>query len=146
MTSHGYPFYPGAIEYTANFNVSEQMLDADKIIFKIGEFNGCSSTVFVNGKLQGYIDKEPYSLCLDKCDLVAGQNEIKVRLLGSFRNMFGPSHLVDFDPSGCSRWTWHFDFEHTDVTEYDTENLTNSFQLVPYGISKLGVELYYCKI
>lgn len=146
VTSHGYPFYPGAIEYTANFNVSEQMLDADKIIFKIGEFNGCSSTVFVNGKLQGYIDKEPYSLCLDKCDLVAGQNEIKVRLLGSFRNMFGPSHLVDFDPSGCSRWTWHFDFEHTDVTEYDTENLTNSFQLVPYGISKLGVELYYCKI
>ena len=62
---------------------------------KIGEFNGCTSTVFVNGKLTGYIDKEPYTLCLDKGDLVAGQNEIKVCLFGSFRNMFGPSHFVD---------------------------------------------------
>lgn len=143
ITSHGYPFYPGALEYTATVTVSEQMLNADKILFKIGEFSGCTSAVFVNSRRTGYIEKEPYTISLDKNQLVMGKNEIKVRLLGSFRNMFGPSHFVDFDPSGCDRWTWHHDFEYTDVTEYDTENLTNSFQLVPYGIGKLSVELYY---
>ncbi len=142
ITSHGYPFYPGAVEYTATVEITEQMLSADKIALKFGEFNGCSSKVFVNGKPVGHIDREPYTLCIDKELFVTGQNEIKVRLLGSFRNMFGPSHFVDFDPSGCNRWTWHYDFEHTDYTEYDTKYLTNSFQLVPYGIGNISLQLY----
>ncbi|MBQ3553190.1 MAG: hypothetical protein IJA08_00685 [Clostridia bacterium] len=143
VTSHGYPFYPGALEYTATIRVTEAMLKADKIRFKIGNFNGCSAKVLLNETPVGYIDKEPYTIVLSKDDLIADhENEIKVRLVGTFRNMFGPSHVADCDPSNCSRASWYESFEHSDCTEYDVENLTNSFQLIPYGIGELSLEIY----
>ena len=90
----------------------------------------------------GYIDREPHTLALPKDKLKTDtENEIKIRLIGSFRNMFGPSHMLDFDPTGYSRTTWHYDFENSECTEYDTDCTTNSFQLVPLGLGDLTVEL-----
>lgn len=68
-------------------------------------------------------------------------NEITVRLYGTFRNMFGPSHFVNDEPSNCSSGTWYENFEHSDRTEYDVDNHTNSFQLSPYGAGDFSLEL-----
>ena len=143
VTSNGYPFYPGVIEYTVKFKVTDEMLKAEHILFKIGSFNGCTSTILLNGERLGYVDRDPYAISLNKDKLIAGQdNEIKVRLFGTFRNMFGPSHFVDYDPSGCNRATWYEDFEYSDCTEYDIGNLTNSFQLIPYGVGDFSLEFF----
>ncbi|MBR7112132.1 MAG: hypothetical protein IKC75_04335 [Clostridia bacterium] len=142
IASRGYLFYPGAVEYTAGLSLDENMLQGKNVTLHVGTFNGCTSAVFLNGERVGYIDRDPYALILPKDKLKTGaENEIKIRLIGTFRNMFGPSHMLDFDPTGCSRTTWHYDFENSECTEYDTEFTTNSFQLVPLGLGDLTVEL-----
>ena len=140
VTSHGYPFYPGCVDYTIKLNVTEDILDAKDAILKIGIYNGCSATVLVNDKKAGCIDREPYALSL-KHALMPGENTIVIRLYGTFRNMFGPSHIEGVDPSGCFRNMWWMDIERSDCTEYDSGNLTNSFQLAPFGIGDITLEL-----
>ena len=143
ITAKGYPFYPGPIEYCLRFHLDVDPSTCTRAVLKIGRYNGCSATVSVDGKPIGYIDREPYELAIQSDILHAGDNEVKIKLLGSFRNMFGPSHFIDYDPTGCSRFTWHGDYENTDCTEYDKGSLTNSFQLVPYGIGDVSLRLYF---
>lgn len=142
ITSAGYPFYPGTLEYTVKFNTTEEMLKADRILFKIGSFNGCTSTVLLNGEQMGCIDRDPYTISLSKDKLITGDNEIKICLFGTFRNMFGPSHLAEYDAASCGRATWYEDFENSDCTGYDTGILTNSFLLIPYGAGDFSLEIY----
>ena len=142
VTAKGYPFYPGPIEYSFRFNLDVDPAEYDRAVLKIGRYNGCSATVGIGGETIGYIDREPYELEIKKDLLHAGENEIVIKLLGSFRNMFGPSHLLDYDPAECSRLTWYEDYESTDCTEYDKGSLTNSFQLAPYGIGDASLKLY----
>ena len=147
VTSCGYPFYPGALEYTIKFKLTEKEMSCERILFKIGNYSGCTSAVYLNGEKAGFIDKDPYSLVLNKNLFTkSGENEIQVRLLGTFRNMLGYSHFVECDPSGCSRITWYFGYEFTDCTEYDTGNLTNSLQLTPYGLGSFSLELEMTEI
>ena len=141
IASNGYPFYPGAVEYTTTLCLDGDTLAGKCATLRVGTFNGCTSSVYLNGEHIGNISREPHTLALPTERLLSGDNEIKIRLLGTFRNMYGPSHMLDFDPTGCSRTTWHFDFENSECTEYDTEFTTNSFQLVPLGLGDLTVEL-----
>jgi hypothetical protein len=142
-TSNGYPFYPGPIEYTANVKIPADMLNAEQILLKIGRFNGCAAAVLLNGQHAGYIARDPYTLVLPKEALIAnGDNEIRFRLSGTFRNMFGPSHVADLDPANCGKAMWIRDFDFTDYTEYDIGILTNSFLLTPYGIGEISLEFY----
>lgn len=140
VTAHGYPFYPGCVDYTIKLNVTEDMLEAEDVILKIGIYNGCSATVLVNDKKVGCIDREPYTRSLKQA-LITGENKIEIRLYGTFRNMFGPSHIEGVDPSGCFRNMWWMDMEHSECTEYDSGSLTNSFQLAPLGIGDITLEL-----
>ena len=143
ITTKGYPFYPGPVEYLLRFHLDVDPSIYSCAVLKIGRYNGCSATVSIDGKKIGYIDREPYELTINRDVLHAGDNEVKIKLLGSFRNMFGPSHFLDYDPTGCSRVTWYEDYENTDCTEYDKGSLTNSFQLVPYGIGDVSLRLYF---
>lgn len=140
ITSHGYPFYPGVVKYSTSVKIDDTMLLAEDILFRAGMYNGCTAAVYVNGKKAGYIDREPYKLSV-KDYLAAGHNDIEVRLYGTFRNMIGPSHVEGMDPSGCNRDMWILDFDCTECTEYDSKTLTNSFQLVPYGLGDFSIEV-----
>ena len=142
LTSSGYPFYPAPVEYRISFNVSADMLNCKRILLRIGHYHGCSATVSLKEKRLGFIDREPYTLEIEKGLLQEGENEMTIKLLGSFRNMFGPSHMLGYDPSFCSRLTWYKDYEYTDCTAYDKGYLTNSFQLIPYGISDIELEFH----
>lgn len=144
ITSCGYPFYPGEVEYTAKIKVTGEMLQAEKIVLKVGTFNGCSLTAAVNGVPAGHIERDPYTLTLDKNMLVPDEdNEIRLRLLGTFRNMFGPSHMVDHEVSDGNKGSWCEDFEQNELAEYDIGHITDSFQLIPYGVGELSLELHY---
>ena len=140
ITSHGYPFYPGVVKYNTSVAICENMADAEDVLFVIGVYNGCTATVYVNGKKAGYIDREPYKLSI-KDFIIKGHNNIEVHLYGTFRNMIGPSHVEGMDPCGCNRDMWILDFDCTECTEYDNQTLTNSFQLVPYGIGNFIFEI-----
>lgn len=142
ITSEGYPFYAAPINYQALFLLTESMLHCRRVLLRIGRYHGCSATVSISGQKIGCIDRDPYTLEIDPSLLHEGENEISLKLLGTFRNMFGPSHVLDYDTSFCSRLTWHRDFEHTDCTEYDKGGLTNSFQLIPYGIGDISLQFY----
>ncbi|MBQ1956875.1 MAG: hypothetical protein II365_03790, partial [Clostridia bacterium] len=102
ITTKGYPFYPGPVEYLFRFHLDVDPSIYSCAVLKIGRYNGCSATVSIGGKTLGYIDREPYELTIKSDVLRVGENEIKTKLLGSFRNMFGPSHFLDYDPAGCS--------------------------------------------
>lgn len=141
FTSHGYPFYPGTIDYKSTVTLGEIAEKSNDILLSVGIFNGCSSAVFVNGKKIGSIDREPYSISI-KDAITSGTNEITIRLYGTMRNMIGPSHTEGTDPVGCNRTTWYQDYERSECTEYDISTLTNSFQLAPYGIG--DVKLIFC--
>lgn len=142
ITVAGYPFYCAPIEYKARFSIPSGIGDVERAALRIGRYNGCSATVSIGGETLGYVDREPYTLVISNAALCEREIEISIRLLGSFRNMFGPSHLLDYDPTECSRLTWYEDYKNTDCTEYDKGYLTNSFQLAPYGIGSLSLELY----
>ena len=139
VTSHGYPFYPGKLLYKGNVNVTEEMLNASDILIKIGVFSGCSAKIMVNGVKAGFADREPYELSVKEY-IKEGENLIEVELCGTFRNMFGPSHYEGADVSGCNRDIWYDAMAHVHCTEYDSGTLTNSFQLIPYGLGDFSVK------
>ncbi len=142
ITSCGYPFYPDAIEYTAKIKATKAMLASEKILFQIGEFNGCTASVSINGKPIGIINREPYSIGFDPKDLLPDRdNEIKIRLLGTFRNMLGPSHVPDFDPCNCNKKTWYEHYDHAENTKHDIEKLASNFRLIPYGIGHFCLKM-----
>ena len=140
ITSGGYPFYPGAVAYSLSFEVGEEMKKAERVYLTVGRYSGASASVKLNGKQVGYIDREPYRLEIAPDSLTVGENKVEIRLLGSFRNMFGPSHLLTYDATECARPVWYEDYKHTDCTEYDIGYLTNSFLLSPFGLGDFKLE------
>ncbi|MBR6747611.1 MAG: hypothetical protein IKM07_01630, partial [Clostridia bacterium] len=138
LTVHGYPFYPGPVEYTLEADVTEEMLRARDIALEIGRYNACSCTVWVDGEQAGFIDREPYSLSLHGL-LQAGRNTIRVRLLGTLRNMIGLSHVEGVDTTGSSRAKWVMEMENAAYTEYDTGRITPSFQQTPLGLGDFSL-------
>lgn len=142
LTSCGYPFYPGAVRYKIRFDIDESIADLEAAALRIGRYNGFTASVTVNGEPAGSIDREPYTLDIRRDALRVGENEVEIRLLGSFRNMFGPSHLLGYDATECARPVWYDSYKSTDCTEYDVGTLTNSFQLAPYGLGDFSLELY----
>jgi len=142
LTSGGYPFYPGPVCYRLRFNIDGSLPHFGQAALRIGRYDGFTASVSVNGEDAGSIDREPYTLSIKREALREGENELEIRLLGSFRNMFGPSHLLGYDATECARPVWYQDYKNTDCTEYDVDTLTNSFLLVPYGLGEFSLELY----
>lgn len=141
ITSHGYPFYPGTVCYTAEITCDKKMLNASDIVLKIGEYNGCSAAVYIDGKKAGSINRDPYVLSI-KDSLTLGENKLEIRLYGTFRNMIGPSHLNIGDLSGCGRTTWTLPLEVDHSANQNNPSVINSYMLVPYGIGDVRIEIY----
>ncbi len=82
-----YIFYPNAMIYTFKANLDKKPLAAKLVM---GRTETSCASVTVNGKYLGVIgrDGDDYSMIEDA--LEAGENEIKIRVCGSFRNLYGP--------------------------------------------------------
>ena len=81
------PFYTGCITYTVPNCNFEQPEDGERVIIKADDFAG--SLVKVNGQILAW---EPYET--DITDAVKAGEDIKITLVGTRRNLFGPLHLV----------------------------------------------------
>jgi hypothetical protein len=97
--------------------------------------------VFVNGVKAGYIDRDPFELEIDKELLNEKENQVKILLYGTFRNMLGPSHVLSHEPSGVHRDVYFEPLENSVFTQIDVGDFTSSFHLTPYGISNLKLKL-----
>lgn len=131
VTREGCPFLPTPLDYTAAFTLPK---DARHPILRIGRYRGCSLTVTVNGKKAGQIDREPYTLSLEGL-AKAGQNTLRLRLLGTWRNMMGPSHVKDFEVCTCSPASWQIPVRDAKGNDL----FTRDYRLTPFGISDVSI-------
>ncbi|NOX53147.1 MAG: hypothetical protein GXP27_01645, partial [Planctomycetes bacterium] len=84
----GYPFYAAGVAYQQIFNVEQP---AGRYVVRWKNWLGSVAKVVVNGELAGYVGWQPW-----QCDVTehirAGQNEVKVIVIGTLRNTLGPHH------------------------------------------------------
>ncbi|MBE6728193.1 MAG: hypothetical protein E7562_06075 [Ruminococcaceae bacterium] len=86
----GYPFFAGSITLCKKISLSED--EAENAVIKFSKLPSIVTDVCVNGKDIGKIMWKPYSLDISEY-VRAGENEIKITLTGSLRNLLGPFHL-----------------------------------------------------
>lgn len=127
MTAHGYPFYIGSMVFTTEFTLESPLPDA---MLQIGEFNGCTAQVTVNGVRVGSLSRAPYTIAVGTA-LKPGTNRIDLRLYGTLRNAIGPSHLNGVDSCGCHRGIWPNPLLPASC---ETEERTGDFELIPFGV------------
>lgn len=118
------PFYTGCITYTVPNSRFEKPKDGERVIVKADGFFG--GLVKVNGQVLAW---EPYEA--DVTDAVLHGDDIKVTLVGTRRNLFGPLHLV---PKICGAYgPGHF------VTGGDM--WTDDYNLIPAHLGKIKVKM-----
>ena len=92
LETQGYPFFAGSVTLSKTVTLS-----ADERRGAMIEFSKLPSTVTeveVNGKKVGKIMWKPYRLAIADF-LKEGENEIRITLTGSLRNLLGPFHLQE---------------------------------------------------
>jgi hypothetical protein len=86
--AQGWPFYPGVVSYAKTFDVSDP---SGNYRVTLGDWNGTVAEVAVNGKSAGIIGFEPYLADVSGL-LQKGSNDIRVKIVGSNKNLLGPFH------------------------------------------------------
>ena len=90
LETQGYPFFAGSITLQKSIVLSGD--EAKGAYIGFSRLPGIVTDISVNGKSAGKIMWKPYSA--DISDLAReGENDIKITLTGSLRNLLGPFHL-----------------------------------------------------
>ena len=129
LCDRGYPFFKGTLTLAGKVKYSGK----GKAVLKLsGRF--MVAEVYANG--------ERTDIALDtKKDispiLREGENEVKIVLRSSLRNLFGPHHFIIPEPMGVS--PYNFDFrgfwEKGNPPDY-----TDEYHFVPFGVEKILLE------
>lgn len=86
--TQGCPFYSGRVAYTAHF---EKPAGTERVVVRLGRWNGSVAEVVVNGQTAGVVYRPPY-----QCDITRllkdGSNEVTVIVTGTLKNTLGPHH------------------------------------------------------
>ncbi len=86
----GLPFYAYDVAYEKNVELSK----GDRVIVRLGEWNGTVAEVRVNGDSAGIVGWPPYEAEIS--DFIRdGDNKIEVIVTGSLKNLLGPHHNVN---------------------------------------------------
>lgn len=127
MTGRGLPFYGGRTTLTIPAASYEGLVDRDaaRILVKIPEATGTLVAVEIDGKKQA-IAWEPWTA--DVTDAVKKGEEIRITLVNSRRNCFGPLHCVP-----TLRYSYSPD---TFVTEGD--QFSHDYARVPAAIGEVS--------
>lgn len=88
----GYPFFAGSITLSKRIVLSKE--EATKAVIVFSKLPSIITEVAVNGKDAGKMMWKPYSIDISEFAL-EGENEIKITLTGSLRNLLGPFHLKE---------------------------------------------------
>lgn len=129
LTENGYKFFAGKAEIVGKVNLKGE---SHKIKL-IGDY--ISADVYVNGK------KMSGCVLDNECVLSGaknGENEIRIVLKSSLRNMFGPLHLKGIQEDwgiGPDAFTFPGKWRHG-----IPDNFTADYTVVPFGIKKIEIE------
>lgn len=117
------PFYTGCLTYTVPNCRFEKPADGERVIVKADSFAG--GLAKVNGQVLAW---EPYEA--DVTEAVRNGEDIKITLVGTRRNLFGPLHLVPLFHGAYG--PGHF------VTGGDA--WTDNYNLIPAHLGKIKVK------
>ena len=117
------PFYTGCLTYTVQNCRFEKPADGERVIVKADSFAG--GLAKVNGQVLAW---EPYEA--DVTEAVRCGEDIKITLVGTRRNLFGPLHLVPLFHGAYG--PGHF------VTGGDA--WTDNYNLIPAHLGKIKVK------
>jgi hypothetical protein len=129
LTTHGYPFYVGSFELSREFSYDED-IGNKVVIIRLDGLKASLAVVYLNGQEAGRIFMHPFTL--DVTRLVRrGRNELRVRIVGTLRNAFGPLHYAGGDPVEVGPETFE-----------DEEHWTDEYVLKPFGLEKAEIVTY----
>lgn len=116
----GYPYYAGALEYVYNLECGTEYSD---IGIKLDSWSATVASIFVNGQEFIYPWKALGVVSVKEA-IASGNNEIRVKLYSSPRNLLGPHHLAEGEP------------ERTNDAAFRPEGLkaVADYRLFPYGL------------
>ncbi len=122
--SQGYPFYSGAVVYKKTIDIPA---DFSRAVIQLSQWEGTVATVFVRGHKAGLIGVEAGYMLDITSSVQPGENEISVRLCGSFKNLLGPHH----DPDLPRKLAWPGNWKKAPV--YGTPP-ADQYDLIHYGL------------
>jgi hypothetical protein len=125
-TEQGLKLYSNNVSYEHILNITDK---SGNYSVKLTEWKGTCAEVYVNDKYAGLIAIDPFELDITKY-LKTGKNKIKVDIVSSLRNLFGPHHTKD---AIGQTWPSHFFSIRND------QGLSlsgDSYFTVPYGLIK----------
>ena len=121
--TQGYPFYSGSMVYTIEFELPEPELKESELYeIEILSARGSVLYVTVNETEVGAVPFHPYRADITGA-LVKGTNTIKIEVISTLRNTFGPLHHKDGD-----------NLNRTEPEQFcDEASWTDSYQFADYG-------------
>jgi len=129
LTKKGYPFYVGSFELSKEFQYDEDP-GGKTFILRLDGLRASLAVVYLNGQEAGKVFTHPFTL--DVTRLVRrGSNELKVRIVGTLRNAFGPLHYAGGDPLYIGPETFE-----------DERHWTDEYVLKPFGMDKAEIFIY----
>lgn len=116
----GLPFFAGEVALSSEVEVPAG--DAERAVLELEGLQAIVAVVEVNGEEAGRIAWRPWRLDLTG-KVKRGRNSLRIRLVGSLRNLLGPHHhkageLISVGPASfCDRANW-----------------TDEYNFVPFGL------------
>ncbi|MEM0172320.1 MAG: glycosyl hydrolase [Thermoproteota archaeon] len=126
LVSQGYPFYVGSFELSNKFLYNEEV-SKKTITLKLEGLKASLAIVYVNDQEVGKSFIYPFSLDITKF-VKKGENNLRIKLIGTLRNALGPLHYAGGDPA----WIGPEQFE-------DERHWTDDYILKPLGLEKVEV-------
>lgn len=115
ITRQGMPFYGGNITYHVPFETEHD----GKINIRVNHYKGALLKLYVDGKEQGIVTFDPYTITIDS--LTKGEHILDVKVFGNRYNTFGALHNISPDnwvSSGFWRTTDHrWTYEYGNIRE-----------------------------
>lgn len=142
LVSDGYPFYAGRISLAESVNL-ETPSDGERVVLELPGIDAAALVkVFVNDSEAGAIMWAPYEI--DITSLVkSGENQIKLELVSTLRNLLGPHHRPDGELDQC----WGTDYTLLPGWLKDekvlAERWTDDYFFLNFGVAKGSCIKYF---
>jgi hypothetical protein len=127
LVKQGFPFFSGSI--VIGQDVQVQTAPGEKVFLELDGLYSITTKVTVNGKNAGLIAFHPHSLNITPF-VKNGTNRIEIEMTDSNRNLMGPLHGMQDDPTSVGPGSFR-------------EALTKKYSFLPFGISKSAQVVYY---
>ncbi len=127
LVGQGFPFFSGSIVIAKDVPVSAA--PGEKVFLEFDGLYSITTKVYVNGNDAGLIAFHPHGIDITPY-VRKGDNHIEVELTDSNRNLMGPLHGLDKDPTGVGPGSFR-------------EAWTKKYNFLPFGISKGARVAYY---